>query len=364
MKIKDIVAHLETIAPPSYQESYDNSGLLVGHGNTAVSGILITLDITEDIIDEAISLGYNMIIAHHPLIFSGIKRLNGNHWVEKCVIKAIKNDIAIYAIHTNLDNVIIGVNAIFAQKLGLVNTKILSPKNDTLSKLVTYVPKSYYDQVTNALFDAGAGKIGNYDRCSFTQSGIGTYRPGQESNAFHGEIGKNESVDEKRIEVLIPKFNSKSILKALKNAHPYEEVAYYLTPLSNENQEIGSGMIGELPESMNTDAFLEMLKEKMNAKGIRYTSIIKSEVKKIALCGGSGSFLLKQAKNLGADVFVSADFKYHEFFEAEGKLVIADIGHYESEQFTKDLLFDILSKKFTNIALRLSKLETNPIKYL
>ena len=364
MQIKEIVQHLEKIAPPNYQESYDNSGLLVGHRDTMVSGVLITLDVTEAVIDEAIASDSNLIVAHHPLIFADIKKLNGNHWVEKCVIKAIKNDVAIYAIHTNLDNVRKGVNAKFAEKLGLTNTQILSPKMGLLTKLTTFVPKAYATQVLEALYAAGAGEIGKYDRCSFSLTGEGTYRPSTGANAFRGEIGQDEHAEELRIEVLLPSFKSRFIIEVMQEAHPYEEVAYYLSKLENEHQEIGSGMIGELAKPMDAMEFLLSLKTKMNTAMVRHTALVKNKVHKVALCGGAGSFLLAKAKAAGADIFITGDFKYHEFFEAENALIIADIGHYESEQFTKDLLYDILTEKFTNIALRLSEVETNPIKYL
>ncbi len=303
MQIKEVIQHLERIAPPSYQESYDNSGLLVGQAEASVAGVLITLDVTEAVIDEAISTNCNLIVAHHPLIFAGIKRINGNHWIEKCIIKAIKNDIAIYAIHTNLDNVYTGVNARFAQRLGLINTRILSPKKNSLSKLTTYVPKSHANEVLEALYVSGAGEIGQYDRCSFSVTGEGTYRPGAQTNAFQGEIGKDEHAEEQRIEVILPSYQSGKIIQSLKNAHPYEEVAYYLSDLQNENQEVGSGMVGVLPEPMEAMEFLLSLKTKMKTNIVRHTAVVKNKIHKVALCGGSGSFLLNKAKAAGADIF-------------------------------------------------------------
>lgn len=364
MEIGKITDILEKIAPPSYQESYDNSGLIIGNKSTKVAGVLISLDVTEEVIDEAIQNRTNLIIAHHPLIFKGLKKLNGNHWVERCVIKAIKNDIAIYAIHTNLDNVIQGVNARIANKLDLIDTVILDPKPETLTKLVTFVPEVHADQVLEELYSAGAGEIGNYDRCSFQTDGKGTFRPGDESEPHIGKIGIDESVAEKRIEIIFPSYKSGSIIKALNQSHPYEEVAYYLTNLENKNQEVGSGMIGQLKEPMETTRFLNYLKEKMRTDMIRHTRPHTNTISRVAICGGAGSFLLDKAKAAKADIFISGDFKYHEFFEADNDIIIADIGHYESEQFTKDLLYDILSKKLTNIALLLSGVKTNPIKYL
>ncbi|MFY0605398.1 MAG: Nif3-like dinuclear metal center hexameric protein [Cyclobacteriaceae bacterium] len=364
MIVKDITDHLEAIAPLHHQESYDNSGLLVGSNMSAITGILITLDVTEAVIDEAIEHGINLIVAHHPLIFSGIKKLNSKHWVDRCIVKAIKNDICIYAIHTNLDNVINGVNMKICERLGLINTRILSPKHNTLLKLVTFIPKADKEKVQNALFEAGAGVIGNYSECSFEMEGRGNFKPNGDANPTIGKLNTREIVEEVRLEVMLPTDRQHAVIGALKLAHPYEKVAYYLSNLENQNQEIGAGMIGELSSPVPTKDFLKSLKSLMSTHCVRHTSVEKKMVSKIAVCGGSGSFLLKAAIQQQADIFITGDFKYHEFFEADNKIVIADIGHYESEQFTKDLLYDILSKKFANIALRLSEVETNPIKYL
>lgn len=364
MKIKDITDYLEQYAPLSFQESYDNSGLLVGNKNNVVTQVLISLDVTEEVIDEAISNGCNLIISHHPLIFKGLKSLTGKHWVERCVIKAIQHNIALYAIHTNLDHVHLGVNRQIADQLGLRHLTILAPKKDTLSKIITFVPTEAVDQVLDALYTAGAGSIGNYDHCSFQVEGTGSFRPGKNANPYIGKPHQDESASEKRLELIFPTFLSNKILLALKSSHPYEEVAHYITPIANSNQEVGSGMVGILAEPMTAHAFLKFLKDKMKTECIRHTAICKDKVQKIAICGGAGSFLLEKAVSSSADVFITGDFKYHDFFEADQRIIVADIGHYESEQFTKDLLFDILSKKFTNIALLLTEVQTNPIKYL
>lgn len=364
MKIKDIISHLEQWAPLAYQESYDNSGLLVGNREWSVTGVLISLDVTEEVITEAKANQCNLIVAHHPLIFKGLKRITGAHWVERCVISAVKNDVAIYAIHTNLDHVHLGVNRKIAERLGLSQLRILAPKNDALSKLVTFVPASHRDAVLSALYDAGAGQIGEYDHCSFQVTGTGTYRPSAVANPFHGSPGQDETVTEERLEVLIPSHLSQKVLGALRKSHPYEEVAYYLTPLANAHQEVGAGMVGTFAQPVETTAFLEMLKERMRTKCIRHTALCKTEISTVAVCGGAGSFLLGAAMAAGADVLVTADFKYHDFFEADRKIIVADIGHYESEQFTKDLLYDNLKEKFTNIALLLTKVDTNPVNYL
>ncbi len=363
MKVKDITTALEQWAPLSLQENYDNSGLIIGDPQQAVSRVLITLDVTEAVIDEAIAEGCQLIVAHHPLIFKGLKRINTDHWVERCVRKAIKNDIGIYAIHTNLDNVRTGVNARIAARLGLVNTAILSTKTDNLLKLVTFVPVDHTEKVLNALYEAGVGAIGAYDHCSFSMVGTGSFRPSDEANPFVGEHGKEERVQETRIEVLLPQHLTKGVINALKTNHPYEEVAYYLSALINPNQETGAGMYGELPEPLSPTVFITFLKKQMHLTVVKHTPFITDSVQKIALCGGAGGFLLSHAIRQQADVFISADFKYHDYFEADEKITIADIGHYESEVFTKDLLYDFLEQKFANIAFRLSGVVTNPIIY-
>ena len=364
MKIKEITDFLEGYAPLHYQESYDNSGLIVGDENTKVKGALITLDCTEDIIDEAIARNCNLVIAHHPIIFAGLKKLNGSNYIQRTVIKAIKNDIAIYAIHTNLDNVHNGVSAKIAEKLGLENCRVLAPKSDLLRQLVVYCPTKNTEELKTALFNNGAGAIGDYDQCSFTSVGMGTFNANENCKPFVGEIGELNTENEDRIEVIYPKHKEKAILNAMKMAHPYEQVAHQIYVLENKHQLVGSGIVGELKKAVKTEAFLQHIKTNMKTECIRYSSLVKKEVKCIAVCGGSGSFLLNNAKAVGADVFITADFKYHEFFDAENDIVIADIGHYESEQFTKDLIYDLLTKNFTKFAVRLSKVNTNPIKYL
>jgi dinuclear metal center YbgI/SA1388 family protein len=364
IKIKDVTRYLEDWAPLSYQESYDNAGLLTGDSTAAVTGILVTLDCTESVVDEAIRLGCNCIVAHHPILFKGLKKLTGANYVERTIIKAIKNDVAIYAIHTNLDNVHTGVNKKICEKIGLIKTQVLVPKTDTLSKLLTFIPRENTSEVTAALHAAGAGQIGNYRNCSFQVQGVGTFMPMEGTNPHIGEQHKQTYVDETRVEVVFPSYLKKTILEALRKAHPYEEVAYYILPLLNDNQEIGSGMIGELEDAMEPLEFLRSLKDKMNLNIVRYTMLPSKKVRKIAVCGGSGSFLLPKAIQSGADFFITADFKYHEFFDADGKITIADIGHYESEVFTKELLVDVLMKKFHTFAINFSKTATNPISYI
>lgn len=364
MKIADIAAILEELAPPSLQESYDNSGLLVGNPTAEVSKALISLDVTEEVIDEAIHEKANLVIAHHPIVFKGLKRLNGANYVERTVIKAIQNNIAIYAIHTNLDNVLAGgVNGKIADRLQLINRTILQPKSSNLFKLVTFVPVAATEVVLNALFDAGAGKIGAYDRCSFRNEGMGTFRGDDTTQPHVGVPGENHAEPEHRIEVILPNWKKRSVLSALMQAHPYEEVAYDVYPLENHHPGVGSGLVGELDKLMSKDDFLHHVKTQMKASVIRFTESSENYIKRVAVCGGSGSFLIGAAKAAGADAYITGDVKYHEFFDAENQLMICDIGHYESEQFTIELLGEFLSEKIPTFAVIFTKTDTNPIKY-
>ncbi len=363
MLIQDVCTHLESIAPLSLQESYDNSGLIVGKKEWTVNSVLVSLDCTETVIDEAIEKKCNLVVCHHPIVFSGIKKFNGANYIQRTVEKAIKHDIAIYAIHTNLDNVLdSGVNAKIGQMIGLQDCKILSPLENNLLKLATYVPKQNSTALLNALFAAGAGEIGNYSACSFSTQGFGTFKGNENSKPFVGEVGVQHTEDELKIEVILHAFQQQTILKTLLENHPYEEVAYEFYPTLNSSQDYGSGLIGRLQNKMSSEKFLAHLKGVMNCDTIRYTAY-KEEVKTVALCGGSGSFLLQKAIAHKADAFVTADFKYHQFFDAENQLMICDIGHYESEKFTIELLYDILTEKFTTFAVLKTERDTNPINY-
>ncbi|MFC3880677.1 Nif3-like dinuclear metal center hexameric protein [Algoriphagus namhaensis] len=362
-KISDIISYLSKVAPPAYQESYDNATLITGNPSWDCSGILCSLDCIESVVDEAISLGANLIVAHHPIVFKGLKSLTGKNYVERTILKAIKSDIAIYAIHTNLDHVAHGVNKRISDRLGLQATTILQPKKNILNKLVFFVPKPEKQITLDAIYRAGAGQIGEYTDCSFQTEGIGTFTPLKNTDPYIGSHGKAESVEEIRVEVVLPSHLSNKIIQAMKKAHPYEEVAYYLQTIENENQEVGAGMIGHLSIPMDEEDFLDYLKEKMNLTMLKHTALRGKKVGKIAVCGGAGIFLLGTAKARGADVFITSDIKYHEFFDAEGQLVLCDIGHYESEIFTKELLGELLSQNFPNIALYLTKVVTNPTSY-
>ncbi|MGK7394274.1 MAG: Nif3-like dinuclear metal center hexameric protein [Candidatus Cyclobacteriaceae bacterium M3_2C_046] len=362
-KVKEIIDYLEKIAPRPLQESYDNAGLQCGNREDPVEGIMICLDVTESVIEDAVQRGCNLLIAHHPLIFKGIKELTGRHYVSRTILKAIRHNLAIYAIHTNLDNIRMGVNHKFGEKLQLKNLKVLSPKKQVQRKLTTFVPSQNTKEVLQALSQAGAGEIGNYKSCSFRVRGTGRFEPNEQAQPHIGQANQPEEVDEDRIEVIFPSYLEGQVLAALKKAHPYEEVAYYLHLLENEHPEIGNGMVGELLEPMEGADFLLYLKKQMNLNCIRHTELLNKPVKKVAFCGGAGGFLLKNAINQQSDVFITADIKYHEFFEADGKILLADIGHYESEVYTKELIYELINKNFTNIALVKTEVNTNPIRY-
>ncbi len=364
MTIQDVAALLEQLAPLSYQEPYDNSGLQVGSPSANLKGILISLDITPDVVAEASLKGCNLIVSHHPLIFSGLKHITEKSITEKSIALAIKKDIAIYSAHTNIDNIKGGVNSKIADLLGLKSQKILVPAQDSLVKLVTFVPTNDADSVRMALFDAGAGHIGNYDQCSYNIDGKGSFRGDESTKPYVGEKGLLHFEPEVRIEVIVPKVNISKVVKALISAHPYEEVAYDVYPLLNTFQNAGTGIIGELEIAADEKDLLKSLKKIFNSKCIRHTTFLNKKVKKVAVCGGSGASMLSRAIDAGADIFISADFKYHQFFEAESRILIADIGHFESEQFTVDIFYDYLIKNLPKFAVFKSEINTNPINYL
>jgi dinuclear metal center YbgI/SA1388 family protein len=363
MKLSHLTDYLESLAPLAYQEDYDNSGLIVGRPDQEIHRALVSLDCTEAVIDEAIANNCQVIVSHHPIVFKGLKKFNGKTYVERVVEKAIKHNISLYAIHTNLDNIQLGVNKRICDTLGLTDMRVLSPKPNLLKKLVTYVPLAQAEQVRNALFHAGAGNIGNYSETSFNSEGQGTFKGNENTDPYIGEPGVRHTEEEIRIEVIYPTVLESKILMALVLAHPYEEVAYDLYNITNNNQQVGSGMIGELEYPVNEEAFLGFVKDKMRAHVIRHTVLTGKHIKKVAVCGGAGGFLLKQAISAGADIFITADYKYHEFFDAEGRIIIADIGHYESEQFTKELLHDMIKSKFSSLDLLITEVNTNPVKY-
>jgi dinuclear metal center YbgI/SA1388 family protein len=364
MILSEITSFLNSRVPQSLQESYDNCGLLIGNTDTEITGVLICLDITDEVLDEAVEKNSNLVISHHPLIFSGIKSLTGRTVTERMVIRAIKENIAVFALHTNLDNHYEGVNNFLCSKLGILNPEILKPTTGILRKLVTFCPPSYAGQVREAIINAGAGQIGNYDSCSYNTTGEGTFRALEGANPFVGEIGKIHTEAEIRIETIFPVHLENAVISELKKSHPYEEVAYDIYPLSNLHERIGAGMIGSLPEALDAEEFLISVKKILSIGCIRHTEIKNKKVQRIAVCGGSGSFLINDAISSNADIYMTGDIKYHDFFIPGNRMILADIGHYESEQFTKELIYTLLKKKFTTFALFISGTNTNPVNYL
>jgi dinuclear metal center YbgI/SA1388 family protein len=363
MLLKDLTSFLDSAIPLSFQEGYDNSGLQVGLPDREVSSALICLDVTEEVLNEAGSKGCDVIISHHPMVFTAIKQLTGRTATERLLLKAVKMDVAVYSAHTNLDVVGNGVSSVMADKLGLVNRKVLAPLKNRLLKLVTFVPEAHIEKVREALFNAGAGVIGKYDRCSFVSSGTGSFRAGEGANPFTGEKGKDHFEEEVRLEIILFSYMRDKVIKALMGSHPYEEPAYDLYPLENENINAGLGCTGELKQEMDWREFLTLLRETFRARGIRHSSLPGRKIKKIALCGGAGGSLTGDAISSGADAYVTGDIRYHTYFEAEGKILLADIGHYESEKFSTEILFNLITKKFPKFAVRFSEVNTNPINY-
>ena len=364
MTVNEITSIIEEFAPLGYQESYDNVGLLVGSPQSKVNGVLLTIDVTPEIIDEALARDANLIISHHPLIFKGLKRLTGANYVEQTVIRAIKHGISIYAAHTNLDSVWNGVSAAAAKRLGLTNISILAPAVNQLIKISVFVPNANANEVRLAMFNAGAGQIGNYDQCSYNTDGIGTFRAGEGASPFVGDMGKIHLEPETKIEVIAPKPNLQRVLKAMADSHPYEEVAYDIFEVKNTNPRAGLGVVGLLPSSVNEVDFLRQLKKFFKTGCIRYSPLTGKKIKTVAICGGSGSDFIGDAISAKADIYITADVKYHQFFDAEGKLLIADVGHFESEQFAIDIFYEVLTKKMPNFVVLKSKVKTNPINYL
>ena len=363
MLLQEVIDVLELWAPVSSQESYDNSGLIIGNNQNKVNSVLICLDCTEKVVDEAINKNINFIISHHPIIFKGLKKLNSTSYVERVVEKCIKNEIALYSIHTNLDNSFYGVNHEIASRLSLTNCSILKPKYNVLSKLIVYVPKDNIEVLDKAMFDAGAGSVGDYDQCHFRSEGFGTFRPNKNAVPFIGEYNTRSQVNEFKVEYLVSNHLLNNVLRAMNNAHPYEEVAHDIVPIKNTNNYEGSGMIGSLENTVDEVEFIEKVKEKFNCSMIRHTQLLNKKIKNVAVCGGSGIFLLSDAIKKKADVFITSDVKYHDFFDVENKILLLDIGHYESEQYTMNLISEHLIKKFTNFAVHLTDINTNPINY-
>lgn len=366
MQIRQVTEYLNSRFLPFYQESYDNSGFLIGDPAAELKGILITLDVTPDAVDEAISGGFNLIVSHHPLIFNGLKRITTESETGRMISLLLQNQIAVYAAHTNLDNLDWGVNGILANKLGLNDCRILRPTGGALRKLVTYVPTEHAETLRQALFAAGAGGIGQYDECSYNSDGYGTFRAGQNATPYCGEVGKLHCEPETRIEVIYEKRIERKLIQRLIDNHPYEEPAYDCLPLDNSFVKIGAGMVGNLSSPLPISDFLETVKATLGLPVIRTSQFnhnSKSTIKTVAICGGSGSFLIGDAKSAGADIYMTGDLKYHDFQQSEGKIILADIGHYESEQFAKELIYSVISEKFSTFACQISKQAGSLIQY-
>ena len=364
MKIKEIIAALERFAPLPLQDGFDNAGLQIGLTEAEATGALLCLDVTEAVVEEAVTLGFNLIISHHPLIFKGFKSLTGRNYVERCVMKAIQNGIVIYSAHTNLDNAKGGVNFKIAEKIGLKNVRILEPKEDILLKLVTFVPVNQANDVRKALFEAGCGCIGNYDSCSYNLSGEGTFRALEGANPFCGELGESHTEPEVRIETILPAFRKGAAIKALMGAHPYEEPAFDLYPLKNVWNQVGAGVVGELDEPETELEFLKRIKKLFEVGCIKHNRLTGRLIQRVALCGGSGAFLAPRALGCGADIFITGEIKYHDYFDYENSLLMAEIGHYESEQFTKEIFYSIIRELCPEVEVQMTRINTNPIKYL
>ena len=363
MKIKEIVSALERFAPLPLQDGWDNAGLQVGLTEAEVTGALLCLDVTEAVVDEAVALGYNLIVSHHPLIFGGLKSITGRNYVERCVLKAIRHGIAICSHHTNMDNATGGVNYKIAEKLGLEKVRILAPKEEALLKLVTFVPMAQADEVRQALFEAGCGCIGGYDACSYNIAGEGTFRAGKGCNPFCGNVGELHREAEVRIETVLPAYLKGKVVRALLEAHPYEEPAYDLYPLKNQWQQAGAGVIGELPDDMATGKFLQLVKETFQTECVKTNRFNGQSVRTVALCGGSGAFLLPQAIGQGADVFLTGEIKYHDYFGHEDELLMVEIGHYESERYTMEIFLDIIKEACPTLSVKLTNVDTNPVRF-
>lgn len=364
MKLKEFMLTLETWAPLAFQEDYDNSGLIIGDPEQVINRILICLDVSPDVIDEALEKQCNLIISHHPLIFQGIKRITTIQPSSEMIVTLIKNNIAVYAMHTNLDNSFDGINALLGKKIGLSGMKILSPKTGLLRKLVTFCPVGYAEKIREVLFYAGAGHIGKYDRCSFNCDGTGSFRAASDANPFVGKKGEIHYENETRIEVIYPVYLESTIVEALLTNHPYEEVAYDIYPVNNKFSQSGSGLIGYLESDENEKDFLDRIKTIFQLPVLRHSGLLAKPIRSVAVCSGSGIFLMPEAKRERANVFLTGDIRYHDFQQGDNKLLIADIGHFESEQFIKELIHSKLNEKFPNFGVLISESEKNPVKYI
>lgn len=364
MRISQIIEALEDFAPLPLQEDFDNAGLQVGFAGDHLRGILVCLDVTEEIINEALDLDCNLIITHHPLIFKPIKKLTGKTYIERCVMAACRHNIAVYSAHTNLDNAYQGVNFKLAEKIGLQNVRVLKPKEDALLKLVTFVPVDHADSIRNVLFNADAGHTGDYDSCSFNVEGEGTFRALEYTNPFVGKRGELHRESEIRIETVIPAYRKSSVLRMLLAAHPYEEPVFDFYPLANTWNRAGSGVVGELPIEEDEESFLQRIKAIFQLKSIQHSPFTGRMIRDVALCGGSGAFLIKDAIAYGADVFLTGEAKYNDYYDVEDHILLGVLGHYETEVCTKEIFYDVITKKIPNFAIHFTSVNTNPVNYM
>lgn len=361
MKVKELVSELERFAPPCLQESYDNAGLNVGFPDVDITGVLICVDVIPEVVDEAIANNCNMIVSHHPLIFPNIKRITGSNSVEKSIVKALQNNVSIYCGHTNFDKAQNGVSMKMCEKLGLNNCTVIDSEKHILRKIAVFVPESHADEVRNAMFAAGAGTIGDYDECSFNLAGTGTFRAGTNCNPYVGSIGERHHEKEIRVEVICPSYLQSKVVSAMLKVHPYEEPAFDIYQLENQWNQIGLGAVGDLDSEITETEFLEKVKRTFNVGNIRHSATTGRKIRRVAVCGGSGASYIRSAVAMNVDAYVTADIKYHDWFLAEGKILLLDIGHYESEQFTKEIFYDIIAPKCSGISICLSTINTNPI---
>ena len=364
MKLRDLIFALESLAPPALQEGYDNAGLVFGDPETTIDSCLVCLDVTPEVLEEAIAASIPVIISHHPLIFHGIKKLEQGDPVADLLVKAIQHNIALFSVHTNLDNIHSGVNQILSDRLGIEKPEILKPAGGNLIKLAVFCPLAHADKVRSAIFEAGAGVIGNYDCCSFNVQGRGSFRANKNASPYVGEINQIHLEEEVRIETIMPKYLERQVVKAMIAAHPYEEVAYDIYPLLNSDPGVGAGMVGSLPGAKDELTFMAELKKTLGVPVLRHSALLGSKVSRVAVCGGSGSFLLEDAIRAGADAFITADVKYHQFQLAAGRILFIDAGHFETEQFTVELIARYLNDIFSNFAVHISKMAHNPVNYL
>jgi len=332
MTCGEIIKILETWAPREISLERDNPGLQVGSGKNIVKNILLSLELTMDVINESIAKECNLIITHHPLIFHPVKSLDFQRDKNSMLIeKLIKNDLTLFSAHTNLDFTKNGVSFELAKMLGLKGIDFLVNLSANQYKISVFVPGDHVEEVADAIFNAGGGIIGEYSRCSFRTGGTGTFFGSNKTTPFLGEKGKQEQVSEIKLEAIADSWKLGGIISAVINAHPYEEPAYDIYPLKNKNINYGMGAVGELDKQLGREEFLKYVSEKLKAKCLKYTSGKSESIKKIAVCGGAGTELLKEAVQSGADAFVTADVKYHTFHDAQGKILLVDAGHYETE---------------------------------